>query len=329
MQAARRSEQRYLAQPDSGHLGLMHRMMNSPTSPPANQATGPLSHLLSSRLAIGKGGWWPVGATLAFDFANDQYMAGQNSIAAFSDVPGVSVTRATSAWALTSQNVPIAAGLDQALIVPQRGLVSEAARTRLNPLDVTTNTFGTGANTSVSSVQTILPDGASGTAYRLVMPATGSTFLNLSNAIASGFHSIQAWVKQAGVAADARFGLGVGALPIERTSTQDWQLFRLEQSASGLAATINNRFDLFATDVLVIWPDVQQGPLSSPILAPGQTAVRAAATITVADISSHWGLPPDHTFEVIYEDDSTTTLTAVAGDLTIPVSAKAYRSILG
>ena len=307
----------------------MHHMMNSPTPPPANQATGPLTHSLSSRLAIANEGWWPAGATLALDFANDRYMAGENSIAAFSNVSGVNVTRTTSAWALTPQNLPIAAGVDQALIVPQRGLVSEVARARLNPLDVTTTTFGTGANTSVSAVQTTLPDGTSGTAYRLIMPATGSTFLNLSDAFASGAHSIQAWVKQAGVLAEAKFGLGVGALPVERTSTQDWQLFQLEQSASGFAATINNRFDTFATDVLVVWPDVQQGPLSSPILTPGQTAIRAEASIIVTDINTNFGLPADHGFDVIYEDGSTTTLTAVAGDLTIPVSTKAYRSIVG
>ncbi|GAA6157477.1 hypothetical protein NBRC116588_29500 [Pyruvatibacter sp. HU-CL02332] len=256
-------------------------------------------------------------------------MADENSIAAFSNVPGVNVTRTTSAWALTPQNLPIAAGVDQALIVPQRGLVSEVARTRLNPLDVTTTTFGTGANTSVSAVQTTLPDGTSGTAYRLVMPAAGSTFLNLSDAFASGAHSIQAWIKQAGVVAEAKFGLGVGALPVERTSTQDWQLFQLEQSAGGFAATINNRFDTFATDVLVVWPDVQQGPLSSPILTPGQTAMRAEASIAVTDINTNFGLPPNHEFDVTYEDGSTTTLAAVAGDLTIPVSTKAYRSIVG
>lgn len=304
-------------------------MMNGLIPPPSGQAAGPLSHLLSSRLATGKGGWWPAGATLALDFANDRYMAGENSFAAFSDVPGVSVTRATSAWALTPQNLPMAAGVDEALIVPHRGLVSEVARTRLNPLDVTTSTFGTGANTSVSAVQTTLPDGTSGTAYRLVMPATGSTFLNLSLALASGTYAVQVWIRHPDLGTDPQFALAAGGLPIEYTATNVWQLFKLEQSAGGFAATINNRFDTFATDVLVVWPDVQQGPLSSPILAPGQTATRAEASITVADISTNWGLPPDHTFEITYEDGSTTTLTAIAGDLTIPVSIKAYRSIVG
>ncbi|MEP0070016.1 hypothetical protein [Pyruvatibacter sp.] len=256
-------------------------------------------------------------------------MAGENSIAAFSSVPGVNVTRTTSAWALTPQNLPIAAGVDQALIVPQRGLVSEVARTRLNPLDVTTSTFGTGANTSVSAVQTTLPDGTSGTAYRLVMPAAGSTFLNLSLALASGTYAIQTWIRRADMGADPQFALAAGGLPIEYTATNVWQLFQLEQAASGLAATINNRFDTFATDVLVVWPDVQQGPLSSPILTPGQSAVRAEASITVTDINTNLGLPPDHTFEVVYEDGSTAALTAAAGDLTIPVSTKAYRSIVG
>jgi hypothetical protein len=123
--------------------------------------------------------------------------------------------------------------------------------------------------------------------------------------------------------------LAAGGLPIEYTAANVWQLFQLEQPASGFAATINNRFDTFATDILVVWPDVQQGSLSSPILAPGQTAVRAEASITVSDINTNFGLPADHGFDVIYEDGSTTTLTAVAGDLTIPVSTKAYRSIVG
>ncbi|MDW3099254.1 MAG: hypothetical protein R8J41_14235 [Alphaproteobacteria bacterium] len=256
-------------------------------------------------------------------------MANENSIAAFSNVSGVNVTRTTSAWALTPQNLPIAAGVDQALIVPQRGLVSEVARARLNPLDVTTTTFGTGANTSVSAVQTTLPDGTSGTAYRLIMPATGSTFLNLSLALTSGTYAIQAWIRRPNLGSDPQFALAAGGLPIEYTATEEWLLFRLEQSASGFAATINNRFDTFATDVLVVWPDVQQGPLSSPILTPGPTAMRAEASIAVTDINTNLGLPPDHTFEVVYEDDSTTTLTAAAGDLTIPVSTKAYRSIVG
>lgn len=307
----------------------MHQMMNSPTPPPARQAASALAHALSSDLAAGTRAWWPDGATLAFDFANDRYMAGKTHISEFSGVPGVSVTRDTSAWALTPEQVPLEAAVNEALIVPHRGLVSESARTRLNPIDITTSTFGTGANTSVTSVQTNLPDGTTGTAYHLVMPATDSTFMNLSGALTLGTHSIQAWIKQAGVVEESKFGLGAGSLPVEYTSTDDWQRFQLEQTAGGFAATINNRFDTFATDVLAVWPDVQQGSLSSPILSPGSTASRAEATITVADIDTRWGLPPDHTFAVTYEDGSVTTLTTIAGDLTIPVSTKAYRSIVG
>jgi len=256
-------------------------------------------------------------------------MAGGARYLAFADVPGSSVSRPTKAWGLASGDVPIESGVDEALVVPLRGLLTEPSAIRLNPQDLAGPLFGTGSSTTVVPTHTVLPDGSVGTAYRVQMPAGPQTFLVIAPAIASGMHNIQVWARAAGDGSEPSFALGAGNTPVVFTSTENWKLYDLEQTANGMTPTINNRFDTFATDVMFVWPDVQQGPLASPILAPGMTALRAAASITVSDIDTQWALPPNHTFDVTYEDDTTASLSAAAGTLTIPVSTKAYRSIIG
>lgn len=298
--------------------------------PPAiRHLTSPLAQSATSGLMLGDGVWWPSGAQLALDFAGGRYMAGGLRYAGFSDVPGCSVSRSTKAWGLTSDDLPIEAAADEALVIPLRGLLTEPSATRLNPQDLAGPLYGTGSNTTVTTIQTTLPDGTVGDAYRLQMPVGPQTFLVVAPAAASGLHSIQVWARSTGDGSLPLFALGAGGVPVEFSSSEQWLLYRLEQTATGQAPTINNRFDTFATDVMFVWPDVQQGPLASPILAPGMTASRAAASITVSDIDTQWALPPNHTFDVTYEDDTTASLSAAAGTLTIPVSTKAYRSIIG
>jgi len=293
------------------------------------QLTAPLANSPATGLTLGDGVWWPSGAKLALDFAGGRYMAGGTRYTAFADVPDSSVTRSTKAWGLTLGDIPMEADIDEALIVPSRGLLTEPPATRLNPQDLAGPLFGTGSSTTVTPTQTVLPDGSVGTAYRVQMPAGPQTFLVVAPAAVSGIHNIQVWARAAGDGSNPNFALGAGSTPVVFTSTESWDLYDLEQMANDMTPTINNRFDTFATDVLFVWPDVQQGPLASPILAPGMTASRAAAVVELSNIDAHWGMSPDHTFNVTYEDDTTAALSAVGGALTIPVSTKAYRSIFG
>ncbi|MEQ8746955.1 hypothetical protein [Pyruvatibacter sp.] len=295
------------------------------THAPARHATSPVSQPLAAR----RRAWWPTDAVLAFDFSAGLYMAGGTAYAGFTSVPGITVDRATPAWALTPFDIPVAAGPHQPLIVPLRGLIHEPARTRLNPQAIAASTFGIGANSTVAPVTTTLPDGSTGTAYRIQFPAIGNTFANLTTALSSGTHSHQIWVRDNSAGISQQFALGAGTWPQVYIATQQWKRFAVTQQATGISATISNGFDTFATDVLVVWPDVQAGAIGSPILAPGATATRDAAVIELTSVSSLPGLTLDHSFTATFEDGSTTTLTASGATLTIPVAAQPYRSIIG
>ena len=253
-------------------------------------------------------------------------MAGGAEVAALAQVPGFAVARATPAWGLDAQDIPLEAGPDEALVVPGRGLLHEPAAARLNHTDFSEASLG--MNTAVTPLVTTLPDGSTGTAWRIAMPAAGGTFANLTGALPLTVHTIQVWVRDAQAGAPD-FALGAGGSPEQLTAGSGWTRFAVTQMSAGQAATLNNRFDTFATDVIAVWPDVQEGGPGSPILAPGATATRAAASISIAGLTALNGITAGHVFTATFEDGSTAPLAASGGTLTFPAAALAYRSIIG
>lgn len=255
-------------------------------------------------------------------------MVGGTPYANLEMVPDLTIQRASKAWGLTTAGFPVGAEIDTPVVVPGRGLVVDPPATRLNDLHVSlANVIG--SNTTVTPVTTTMPDGSIGTAWRIQMPASGGTFVNLTGLLSSTTHTTQVWIRDGG-AGNEKYGIGAGNTPVEYSATPGWQHVVQSHVASGSqAATINNRFDLFATDIIVAWPDVQQNEPTSPILEPGSSATRAATNIQFNDITTINNLPPNHQFDVVYEDGTGATLTAVDGVLTIPVAAKAYRSLIG
>lgn len=292
--------------------------------PTARASTRPLA----SPLANAQADWWPPGTLMALDFVNRRYMADAKAYGTFTSVPGVGVSRSSRAWGLTVAEIPVTAAIDEPLIVPARGLLSEPAATRLNDINLLEATI-IGGNTDIAAITTTLPDGTSGTAYRVTMPAMGGTFVNITDVLPAADYTIQVWAKATG-GPDMAFALAAGGSLLLLESTLGWHLFSLTQAAlGGVAATINNHFDTFATDVLFVWPDVQAGSQASPILEPGSTATRAAAAIEISGITSIPGIAVDHAFTATFEDATTSPLIASGGTLTIPVSAKAYSLITG
>jgi hypothetical protein len=133
--------------------------------------------------------------------------------------------------------------------------------------------WAVGSNTTVTPNAATAPDGT-GTAYRVQMPATNSTFINQSNKITSGTeYTGSVWVKAVtpGTNDQFTFQYGSGSGGAEAfstfTATNEWR--RVSSTATATTSgnfNINNHGDGFESDIYVWGAQLEKSSTASPYI---------------------------------------------------------------
>ena len=280
--------------------------------------------------------WW--------DFANTTYVQnGQFKPFLFTGFPGVSVARASSAWAF-SAGALVEFG-DDLPVLTDAGLIVPPAGTNLVPdSEVYTGgdwSFGTSSGTAPSKIADTTIWGVpaatytvpSGYGYFVVAGLTpGETYtvqwlVRLETATAAVAmvydHTNNAWIISPTNPAAVITGQlvdGVGYINITFTCPADCTAVRIyplrnEAYIPGSGGTVSlAAFDLKA------------GATPSPYIPTAGVPAARAPTVIEFD-ASVLGLSASQEFEVAYADGSTGTLAASGGVLTLPASDKTYARI--
>ncbi|MDD3021193.1 MAG: hypothetical protein PHX61_09500 [Alphaproteobacteria bacterium] len=116
------------------------------------------------------------------------------------------------------------------------------------------------------------PDGVTGHVYRLQLPASSGTYLSFGNGVgATSTFSI--YVRQYG--GDKNFSLLLNSSTSGPTKTATSQWIRYSESYISSAGIngINNADDSFATDVLIAFPQLEQGGFATSFIPTTSTVV--------------------------------------------------------
>lgn len=188
--------------------------------------------------AAGLAAWGPPDKAVVLDFAAGRFRLGTAGFAPFAAVPGLSVARSSGAWGLTPGGLPVAAVADQPLVVPGRGLLHAPAAERLNALDLSQAAASGGA--MVTAQQTVLPDGRTGTAWRIQLPeGPGDPAIELAGSHGSEINPNPDFSDWTGGIPDGFSGINLGP---ENTVTQVPEGVRILTDAAGTFAGLFSTF---------------------------------------------------------------------------------------
>ena len=139
-----------------------------------------------------------------------------------------------------------------------------------------------GSNTTLTlQPDEVGPDGATGSVYRLEMPADVDTYIRLITLTYSTKHTGSVYVKSAGAGLDDFEFANAIAGGAAASASESWT--RAHTSFDdGNAFTVNNGDDSYAVDILIAFPMFNEGDLSSYV-APGATRAPELFTEDLSD----------------------------------------------
>lgn len=127
------------------------------------------------------------------------------------------------------------------------------------------------------------PDGAKGNVYRVQMPAAPSTFVRFANSVGGGGPVVMSVYVRQYDTAKRQFSLAVdGKVDSVLEATEEWRRYESAYSPSyGTAALGNNApagaSDVYASDILVAFPQVELGLVATSYIPTNGTTVTRPA----------------------------------------------------
>lgn len=284
--------------------------------------------------------WW--------DFANATYVQnGQFKPFLFTGFPGVSVGRASSAWAF-SAGALVEFG-DDLPVLTDAGLIVPPAGTNLEPnseVYVGGNwSFGTSGGTAPSKTADTTLLGVTAATYTVPFDGSSQYGYRDNTGLTPGETYTAQWLVGLGTATDA-------AAMVYDATNNAWIIAPGNPAATAAGQLtdgvgyINQTFTCPAACTAIrLYPirrdatipggggtitlgafDLKAGATPSPYIPSFGAPAARAATVIEFD-ASVLGLSASQEFDVAYADGSTGTLAASSGVLTLPASDKAYARI--